>query len=175
MVTTFQSVALTVLVLVLFQFKGSKSEVVDVIKMIGDFQKITAILAPSSTAGDDKLECLRADLTQYDHEAKTGTYMWYLQATDGSEKAVQHNVSEGSSPDKVQVATSADPDAPFTASVPYTDYETCFILQTQEFGGQCLLWANDAFRNNVPQQCLSKYGEHCGSGVSLYTKECNAE
>lgn len=136
---------------------------------------MTAIRAPSSTAGNDNLECLRADLTEYDPEAGTGTYIWYLHDIDGNEKTIQHNVSRGSSPDQVEVVTSADPSSPFIATVPYTDYKTCFILETKEFGGQCLLWANDTFKDNVPQKCLKKYKKYCGDGVLLYTEDCKTE
>lgn len=143
--------------------------------MIGNFRNMTAILAPSSTAGDDNLECLRAELTEYDPQAGTGTYIWYLQTSDGGVKTIQHNVSKGSSPDVVQVVSSADPNTPFTATVPYSDYKTCFILETKELGGQCILWANNAFKDDVPAKCLKKYKKYCGDGVLLYTDDCSTE
>ncbi|XP_077539227.1 uncharacterized protein LOC144151929 [Haemaphysalis longicornis] len=175
MAITLRSAAVILFVQMLFQYKEAQCEVVDVIKMIGNFRKMTAIRAPSSTAGDDNLECLRADLTEYDPEAGTGTYIWYLQDIDGNDKTIQHNISRGSSPDRVQVVTSANPSAPFTAVVPYTDYKTCFILETKEFGGQCMLWANDTFKDNVPKKCLSKYRKYCGDGVSLYNEACSSQ
>ncbi|XP_037579965.2 uncharacterized protein LOC119462778 [Dermacentor silvarum] len=158
-------------VLLIAAGNGATLEPVDVIKMIGYFRHMTAIYASTATAGDVQLECLHAQLTEYDLDAGTGTYLWFVTDDDGKEMTITHQITKGDSPDEVTVVGSNDPENPFTATVPYTDYRKCFILKSGDLGGQCMLWVNDEYKDHYPRKCTQKYKEYCGEGVLIYDKQ----
>uniref|UniRef100_A0A6G5A4V7 Putative lipocalin n=1 Tax=Rhipicephalus microplus TaxID=6941 RepID=A0A6G5A4V7_RHIMP len=148
---------------------------VDAMRMIGHFTNMTAIYATTATAGGIQLECLHAELTEYDLDAGTGTYLWYVKDADGNEMTITHNMTRGGAPDEVTVVGSSDPDNPFTATVPYTDYRKCFILKSGDLGGQCMLWVNNAYKDNYPRKCVRKYKKFCDGGVLIYNKQICSE
>ncbi|XP_075550522.1 uncharacterized protein LOC142584266 [Dermacentor variabilis] len=154
---------------------GATCEAVDVIKMIGYFRNMTAIYASTATAGDVQLECLHAQLTQYDLDAGTGTYLWFVKDDGGNEMTIAHQITKGDSPGEVTVVSSNDPENPFTAAVPYTDYRMCFILKSGDLGGQCMLWVNDEYKDGYPRKCTQKYKESCDEGVLIYDKHTCAD
>ncbi|XP_077486271.1 uncharacterized protein LOC144097419 isoform X1 [Amblyomma americanum] len=148
---------------------------VDVLKMIGYFRNMTAIYASAPPDGQSAPHCLHGVLTQYQPDGGNITYVWTMRDSNGAESTIVHQVTKGPSPDKVYVVSSNDPSSSFIATVPYTDYKTCFVLETGDLGGQCLLWVNDEFKNNFPPKCTKKYKESCGKGVDIYDEEdCNS-
>uniref|UniRef100_A0A224YMV4 Lipocalin n=1 Tax=Rhipicephalus zambeziensis TaxID=60191 RepID=A0A224YMV4_9ACAR len=159
-------------VLLLAAVTGAACEPVDAMKMIGNFRNMTAIYATTATAGDVQLECLHAQLTEYDLDNGTGTYLWYVKDSDGNEMTITHHMTRGEAPNEVTVVGSSDPDNPFTATVPYTDYRKCFVLKSGDLGGQCMLWVNNAYKDNYPRKCVRKYKQYCDGGVLIYKETC---
>uniref|UniRef100_A0A131YMG4 Lipocalin n=1 Tax=Rhipicephalus appendiculatus TaxID=34631 RepID=A0A131YMG4_RHIAP len=154
---------------------GATRAPVDAMRMIGYFRNMTAIYATTATAGDVQLECLHAELTEYDLDAGTGTYLWYVKDADGNDMTITHHMTRGEAPDEVTVTGSSDPDNPFTATVPYTDYRKCFVLKSGDLGGQCMLWVNNAYKDNYPPKCVRKYKKYCDDGVLIYDKQTCAD
>ncbi|XP_077523717.1 uncharacterized protein LOC144134764 [Amblyomma americanum] len=144
---------------------------IDAIKNIGNFPFLTAVYSSTATAGGDSLLCLSAVLTQYNPEASNVTYVWLLREDDGTERPVIHRIYEGDAPNQVKDFSSDDPSSPATATITYTDSETCFVMKTNELGGLCILWVNSEFKNNFPQECTLKYEESCGEGVLIYDQD----
>uniref|UniRef100_G3MPC6 Lipocalin/cytosolic fatty-acid binding domain-containing protein n=1 Tax=Amblyomma maculatum TaxID=34609 RepID=G3MPC6_AMBMU len=171
MEVAFRCAQCLVLLLVFASTKTEKCHPVDVIKMIGYFPSMTAIYASPPAEGESVPQCLHGVLTQYQPDGGNITYVWTMRDDSGKESTIIHQVSKGPSLDQANVTSSNDPGNSFIATAPYTDYKTCFVLQTGDLGGQCLLWVNDEYRNDFPKECTRKYQQYCGKGVNFYSEE----
>ncbi|XP_070395639.1 uncharacterized protein [Dermacentor albipictus] len=139
--------------------------------MIPHFPSVTAVY---SAASNKDIQCLHAQLTQYDDKAGRATYVWFITDKARNEKTIIFNIREGDSPEYVTFVTTDDPGHTHNATVPYTDYDTCFILKFDGMSDSCSLWVNNEFKDDVPDFRVRKYKKSCGKGTSIYDQKiCN--
>lgn len=155
---------------VLFVALSTKCDDTDGFKM-ENFQNVTAIYSSSPTYDGDNLECLTAEMTQFDPQAGTAEYTWYLKNNGGGITKKIEKISPGDTPDEVRVVSSTHPGTVWIARFPFTDNKTCYIMKSQHIENMCILWTRNDFADNVSQQCLEANKKICGQGVLLYDKE----
>ncbi|XP_077540004.1 uncharacterized protein LOC144152572 [Haemaphysalis longicornis] len=153
----------------------AKCEYADVFKLIPKFTNVTAIYSLTATYANASLECLYAELTQFDRNEGTAEYTWYLRNDCGDPSMIVHQLMETDSPYEIKVRSSPDPETVWTAIWPYSDNTTCFILKAQDIENVCVLWVSDDSVDNVSEECTEAYEEICGEGVSLYDKDACTE
>ncbi|KAL1445220.1 hypothetical protein MTO96_029282 [Rhipicephalus appendiculatus] len=105
---------------------------------------------------DTILDCLWARRENYDPEHKSVVFVWSTAVTMEVEDTVKYTVDiDGGEKSGV-------------ARYPYTDYESCTIMEVSNFGDECTLWVTDRVKDAVPEHCMIQFADICGNGVSLH-------
>ncbi|XP_077533141.1 uncharacterized protein LOC144145411 isoform X2 [Haemaphysalis longicornis] len=116
-------------------------DVPDAFKAYGAFPYAIAI---TDSNNDTIFECLAAKRTEFDYEAKTATYVWFV--GDGPE-----NLRKGYPFHYTQGAT-----------LDAADYTV---------GKECTLWVSMEVQDLVPEHCLEQFGDICGFAVPLHAAD----
>ncbi|XP_037521131.1 uncharacterized protein LOC119397884 [Rhipicephalus sanguineus] len=140
------------------------------------FQQFPFAVAISDSDNDSIFECLTAKRAWIDMDTKTGEYIWLLKGhNDNPKKTIPFYVAEGQSPDTFLFMEGSD-DAPAkVGKFYYADYKSCGVLDVPYNGRQCILWAEETMKDELPQECLDQFKKHCGVGIPLYQKDLCAE
>ncbi|XP_077539460.1 uncharacterized protein LOC144152122 [Haemaphysalis longicornis] len=160
----------------LFGAVSTKCDHADIFKTIENFPNLTEYFSTTPTYGGYMRHCVTAELTHFDSEAGTAAYTLYPKHSGGDQATILHTITAGDSPHEVKIVSSPDPEKVWTATVPFTDQKTCFILKGQDIKNVCVLWVSSDSIDNVPKQCTQEYNNICGRGFLLHDKSrCGAE
>ncbi|XP_077535376.1 uncharacterized protein LOC144147178 isoform X3 [Haemaphysalis longicornis] len=143
-------------------------DVPDAFKAYGAFPYAVAI---TDSNNDTIFECLAAERTEFDYEAKTATYIWFV--SDGPEKSrngYPFYYTEGPTLDSANYVVGKD-GVSQVEYVRYTDYKDCLISEASYFGEQCTLWVSKEVQDLVPEHCLEQFGDICGFAVPVYAAD----
>ncbi|XP_037579996.2 uncharacterized protein LOC119462856 [Dermacentor silvarum] len=146
-------------------------EYVDIFEVIGGLPHVRAIYTfPAEEAGDQM--CMRANLTTFNPYAGKASYFWSWIDDTGNNKSLTIDISKGDSPDVVNDILSSDPEHPVLATIPFAVEKICFVLKTADLQGQCILWVDEAIKDNYPEKCAQGYKAACPEGVLLSQEGC---
>ncbi|KAL1445227.1 hypothetical protein MTO96_029289 [Rhipicephalus appendiculatus] len=104
-------------------------------------------------------------------DTKTGEYVWLLRGhKKNAKRTIPFYVAEGDSPDTFRFMEGSE-DAPAkVGKFYYTDYKSCAVMDMPYKGRQCILWAEETKKDELPQECLDQFNKNCGGGTPLYHK-----
>ncbi|XP_077488705.1 uncharacterized protein LOC144099352 [Amblyomma americanum] len=143
-------------------------ETPDVFKM---FSGLIDMVAVRDVNPDPMFKCLTARRIQFDAEAPSATYLWFLHAAEDKEtERVAFHFTPGNTSGTTRAIVDSDTSHPVVARFPYTDYSSCGVLEQNYFGYQCTLWVSDETKDSISPECLRQYEDICGESVSLYDK-----
>ncbi|XP_077560760.1 uncharacterized protein LOC144175577 [Haemaphysalis longicornis] len=139
-------------------------DVADAFKIIDNFPYSIAIFNEDQ---DGDLDCLTTRRVEYDPEAPSATYIWFLKGLNGHEKKhLVIHLEPGASLNEA-VYTDDDPNSPERIlNFIYTDYDNCTIFEIPYEGRlECMLWVVEGIQDNVPQHCIDYYDDICDVSV----------
>ncbi|XP_049517582.1 uncharacterized protein LOC119441791 [Dermacentor silvarum] len=137
------------------------------------FEKHPYGVAILDTDSDGDLDCLTAIRTKFDKDGPTADYVWVLKGLKGHvKKNITFHFQEGDAPDKAFFTVDdADGQKVETRAI-YADYQTCAVLEMPYNGyPQCILWATDEVKDNVPSKCTEQFRNNCDVEFTAYDKE----
>ncbi|XP_077539417.1 uncharacterized protein LOC144152084 [Haemaphysalis longicornis] len=143
----------------------------DVLKTIEKFPNLTALHSTTADLLGTNLECATLQLTHFDAQDETAAYTWYLKTDNSAAPTFVDQIRAGDSPYEVKVVSTPDPETVWTATLPFTDEKTCFILKREDKTYACILWVSTDSVDNVSEQCIQENEKICGEGVVLYDKD----
>ncbi|KAH6927508.1 hypothetical protein HPB50_004919 [Hyalomma asiaticum] len=146
---------------------GDVPDAFEIYRHLGD------VFAVSDVNDDGVFECTEAVLTDYQTEPKTATYLFLFKGPHGTQKKnVSFHVSPSTSPDKITIYMDNNTEEKYEAQYLYTDYDTCTVVKGPYGGGnRCILLVARDKADDVPESCMTNFGEKCGVSVSLYNKD----
>uniref|UniRef100_A0A224YLB6 Lipocalin n=1 Tax=Rhipicephalus zambeziensis TaxID=60191 RepID=A0A224YLB6_9ACAR len=116
-------------------------------------------------------KCLTGRRIVYDPISPSATYEWSLYAGDGQPRThATFQFTPGDALETATVVINSNTSTTQTARYPYTDYQTCGIMELDFEGHHCTLWVKNA-TVSVPDECHRQFTRICGEGVSLYDKD----
>uniref|UniRef100_G3MSU2 Lipocalin/cytosolic fatty-acid binding domain-containing protein n=1 Tax=Amblyomma maculatum TaxID=34609 RepID=G3MSU2_AMBMU len=137
------------------------------------FETVLAATAIFDEDLDGDLDCVRGIRTEFNKEAQTASYVWLLKGQNGQPGTnITFHVKTGPTPGTAYFRLD-DSDGPWnTIQYLYSDFKNCLVLDVPLMGGeQCMLWAMDEVKNNVPQHCTEKFKDICELEVLAYDEE----
>ncbi|KAK8780850.1 hypothetical protein V5799_017808, partial [Amblyomma americanum] len=135
------------------------------------FSGLIDMVAVRDVNPDPMFKCLTARRIQFDAEAPSATYLWFLHAAEDKEtERVAFHFTPGNTSGTTRAIVDSDTSHPVVARFPYTDYSSCGVLEQNYFGYQCTLWVSDEAKDSISPECLRQYEDICGESVSLYDK-----
>ncbi|KAL1445226.1 hypothetical protein MTO96_029288 [Rhipicephalus appendiculatus] len=140
------------------------------------FEAFPFVVGISDSDNDTIFECLTAKRAWLDMDTKTAEYIWLLRGhKNNPKKTIPFYLAEGPSPDTYLFMEGSD-DAPATVGkFYYSDYKSCAVMDSPYMGRQCVLWAKETTKDELPQECLEVFEKKCGVGIPLYSKDLCAE
>uniref|UniRef100_G3MRF8 Uncharacterized protein n=1 Tax=Amblyomma maculatum TaxID=34609 RepID=G3MRF8_AMBMU len=127
-------------------------------------------VAISDSDNDGTLECLSANRTAIDPEAKTATMTWIIPENEFSPRQeIPFHLSPGEEPGTMDITVDDDP-TPREGIFYYTD-DNCVVLDVEYQGHQCLLWTRRALKDSVPQICIDHFVDTCGVSVPKHSRD----
>ncbi|XP_077538976.1 uncharacterized protein LOC144151730 [Haemaphysalis longicornis] len=141
---------------------------VDTFKVFTNFQFPVVI----SDANNDKIfECVKANRTEIDPEARTATYVWMFAETEkGPKHDIPFRVKVADAPN-TQTFTLGDDPTHKEGIIYYTDYETCVVLDMEYQGHHCALWVTLAYKDDAPKECIEHFEDTCGVAVEPHRRD----
>lgn len=141
----------------------------DAFEMFARFPHVVAI---SDWNDDSFFECLSGKRIYFNSAAKEATYIFMYKGHRGAERInVAYHLSQAPSPDDIYFYLDDDVDHKDKATLHYTDYTTCYVIEVAYHGDQCMLFVAKEAADNVTQDCIEQYEDICGVSVSLYGRD----
>ncbi|KAL1478144.1 hypothetical protein MTO96_035184 [Rhipicephalus appendiculatus] len=113
---------------------------------------IPSAVAISDSDNDTIFDCLIANRTEIDYEAKKATQEIHFVATPARKRG------------RVDLIVGDDPEV--KEGIFYFFNRRCLVMDVEYHGHQCVLWVQRYLMHNVPPVCLDHFVDTCGVVVA---------
>ncbi|XP_037523624.1 uncharacterized protein LOC119400691 [Rhipicephalus sanguineus] len=131
-------------------------DVPDAFEVMSRYKYAVAI---SDFDNDTIFDCLAANRTDIDYEAKTATYVWMFKGQEPRDE-VSFLTMPGPTPGTLDLMVGDDPSVK-EAILYYTD-DNCSVMDIEYDGHRCILWLKPYLKDAVPQACIDHFVDTCG-------------
>uniref|UniRef100_A0A131YQH6 Lipocalin n=1 Tax=Rhipicephalus appendiculatus TaxID=34631 RepID=A0A131YQH6_RHIAP len=136
------------------------------------FTSIPDAVAISDTNADGIFECASAKLTDTKDNPEEATYeMTLMDGANADKKPVTFHITPGETLDRIQFYAGDNADVKEVGQFLYSNYKSCSIIKGEYEGNRCLLFVKKELKDDVPQECVEKFGELCGVAVSVHDRD----
>ncbi|KAH6938104.1 hypothetical protein HPB50_006781 [Hyalomma asiaticum] len=140
------------------------------------FSRFPNVVAISDWNDDAFFECLSGKRIDFDPDTRETTYIFMYKGHRGAERAnVAYHISQAPSQNHFFYYLDNDTEKKRNATLHYTDYTTCNIIQGAYHGDQCMLFVTKQAADNVTEDCIEQYNDICGASFSLYSRDLCAD